>query len=445
MGTKKAYRAEGLKYKTVLEKLDRIDFNFLAIKSEFKKRKHRKIEAKHLVISFMTMALKGRNTFQLWAEELGILTYQTLSKQAICKRMNQLFVVFLKLLLSEVFSKSIEEASKRARSQGVMKYFKNILVQDSTILCLPQWLKMFYPGNRSRGEVRALIKIQIIVELRSNTIVWFSITPYSKNDQSMSSHILDVAKKGDLVIRDLGYFTLKVFQKMKQQGLCFVSRIKPGVKVFDPITGMEINIAKTLKAKKRIDKWVLAGKEQKLPLRIVAIRLPDNIANEKIRLERKNRDRRLNHSEEYYELMRYNIYLTTEEQDVLSVEQLISVYGLRWRIETIFKTWKSYFHLQELIPCHIKTSKERVESIILLMLVFIIEFQLKIYNLANVFYQNKEGHSPISLAKLSKFIADRVNEIIEMDPKRLLVLIGYYCKYDKRKDRTNYNIKFVLS
>ncbi len=328
---------------------------------------------------------------------------------------------------------------------NALRNFNNILVQDSTILNLPGWLSKYYPGSFSQGKAKALLRIQLVIELRESRIVWFAITPYSKNDQSMSNSIFDSGKHGDLVIRDLGYFSLKVFQEMSDRGLSFISRIKPEVNIFDLKTGQKIDLIKTLRAKHRMDKWVLVGSGQKMRLRIVAIKLPEKIANEKIRKKRQNKDYRSNHSKDYYQLMRYNIYLTSEDNAILNLSQIAQTYGLRWRIEIIFKTWKSNFHLQELIPCNIMTSKERVESVVYLMLVFIIQFQLKIYSQIFNWFQTQKHPFTISILKLSRFMADRVKEILQMNTSELFDYIRYYCQYDKRLDRKNFNQKLLLS
>ena len=81
----------------------------------------------------------------------------------------------------------------------------------------------------------------MVYDLISNTFVHFEITPFPVNDQSKSKDILSIVRKGDLVIRDLGYFSLACFEKMSNN-ISFVSRIRYGVKIFDIKTGGEINL-----------------------------------------------------------------------------------------------------------------------------------------------------------------------------------------------------------
>ena len=445
MKSKKAGSALIQKYQNINQKFKAINFNKLAEKSDFKRRKERKLSGKNLILGFMIMALQGRNTFEQWAQEIGISIEKNISKQAVCKRITGCFVAFVLAVLNQVFSQHVKQTSKKIKTTGKLKSYQYIMVQDSTIICLPQWLNKFYPGNYSRGEIKSLIRIQLTIELRSNKIVYFQLTSYSKNDQSMSSTIFSVAKRGDLVIRDLGYFSLGVFEDMVERGVLFVSRIKPGVSIFDIKTGREIKLVEILRKEKKMDRWVLVGNKSKLPLRIVATKLPDEIGNEKIRKEKHNRNKRLNHSQDYYELMRYNIYLTTEKYSALNSQDVARVYGLRWRIENIFKTWKSNLHLQSLIPGNIKMSKARAESILYLMLIFILQFQMKIYNEIISILKQRNKELEISLTKFSQFIVCRIQEIFEMNLSAIADLVAYYCKYDSRKDRMNFIQKLNLS
>ena len=56
----------------------------------------------------------------------------------------------------------------------------------------------------------------------------------------------------------------------------------------------------------------------------------------------------------------------------LSAREVGRIYGLRWRIETIFKAWKSHFALTQ-VPAG---SKAQVESLIYGKLIFITLFQV---------------------------------------------------------------------
>lgn len=283
------------------------------------------------------MALQGKNSLELWAEQLSNITGKIVSKQAIWKRITPYLTKFLMLILSDALREQISSTHQSIK-QGRLRVsgYNRILIQDSTTIALPEWLKKFFPGNTSRGKKKSQLKIQVVYDIISNTFVYFEITPFTANDQSKSKDILNIAQKGDLVIRDLGYFSLECFQQMNEH-ISFVSRIRYGVKIFDIKTGEEINLLKHLKKYKSIDQWVLIGCEQKVKVRLVILPLSNEQANEKRYRAKCDRDKRMNHSAEYYELLAYCLFITTECKTRFTAMHIAKLYGLRWRIENIFK------------------------------------------------------------------------------------------------------------
>ena len=59
----------------------------------------------------------------------------------------------------------------------------------------------------------------------------------------------------------------------------------------------------------------------------------DEQANIRRHRAKTDRDKRLNHSKDYYELLGYSCYITSVDQEIFSAAEVQKVYGLRWRIE----------------------------------------------------------------------------------------------------------------
>ena len=427
---------------SIHQKLDEIPFNKPALASGFKKRNHKKITGKALLVAFILMALQGNNSLQLWAEKMGGYTGKDVSKQAIWKRLTGCFVRFLSSVLSDMLHLQVSQVHRQAIRQGWVKKYKRILIQDSTTIALPVWLRWCYPGNTSKGEKKSQLKIQVICDLLNNRFVHFEITPFTANDQSRSKDILQIAGRKDRVIRDLGYFSLDCFDRMNGGQIHFISRLKYGIKITDAQTGKAINLLKILRKQKRLDRWVWIGEKQQLYARLAVLPLPREQADQRRYKAKHDRDKRMNHSKEYYEQLGYSLFITTESRQQLSAVQIAKAYGLRWRIESIFKCWKSQFHLQRLIPQHTPLTRERTEAIIYMMLIFILLFQVTVYN----YLIPRAGKTCIiSLTKLSRYIADNIHLFFEKTLSDLEPRLLRYCAYEKRNDRLNFVQKLKLS
>ncbi|MFT3947606.1 MAG: transposase [Agriterribacter sp.] len=62
-------------------------------------------------------------------------------------------------------------------------------------------------------------------------------------------------------------------------------------------------------------------------------------------------------SKEHKKKLHYNIYITNVEADILPASEIRRTYYLLWQIELVFKTWKSFFRINEVK----RVKKERLE------------------------------------------------------------------------------------
>jgi hypothetical protein len=314
--------------------------------------------------------------------------------------------------------------------ESALSPFKRILIQDSTTLSLPTKLASLFPGSANqRSRHQAALKIQATLDLVRNAWTQFRITPFTCNDQSASPDILEGLAAGELVIRDLGYLVLDVLRQIHQRGAYFLSRWRFGLLVALPGASTPVDLLKLIRTSSLWDGSVLLG-EQRLPVRLVAVRLPEALAAQRRRKARADRDRRLQHSPRYYELLGWNIFITNVPQAMLAADALIKLYQLRWRIEIIFKSWKSHFRLEQLTDA----SAEQVLIVVLGKLIWICWFTVQFNDLV------AQG-TEVSVLKLASWWSKFALLAFLTDPPTpeiLNQLADYYCRYDKRRRRRNF-------
>lgn len=305
---------------------DKAYINRVSRQIGFSVRKGKKISGFDYAFSLILCFCKRKNTFSSWADQLGLLCGKQVTKQALFKRTDEKAVAFCKQLLEDAVSK------KGAAIKGslIFKSFKNVLLQDSTTLKLPDCLAATFAGNHCRGLQKAVARIQTILDLKTMQFLSFSLSGFTRNDQAASGDILPLCSRGDLVIRDLGYFALATFKSLAADGVHFLSRLRFGINIYD-LDGGEILLSSLLKPKQEVDKWVLIG-EKKIPVRLVMLPVPETVAAEKKRKAKQDRDKRLNHSKEYYEWLEFNTYITSVDEATWTTEQVMQAYKVRWQI-----------------------------------------------------------------------------------------------------------------
>jgi len=314
--------------------------------------------------------------------------------------------------------------------------FNRILVEDSTINRLPDRLHEIIPGIGNLNKSISSIRIQVVVDLLSESFVSFDATPSTSNDQKASINILSTIKEGDLSIRDRGYLNFKVLKRIDKQNAFFLSRLNPNVSFYDVKNKKKkVNILDLLKKNQVSDIPILLGKI-KLPVRLVAIPVSPKIANErkrKLKSTKKN-----NPSKDTLKLLEWSLFITNIPTEKLDYKAIMELYGLRWRIEIIFKAWKSHLSFHKF---HEQITPTQVICYIYTRLIWITA-QCEGFILPIVDYFYSEHNKDISLLKIISYCNHIYSCIFyhkiergflnrQKQEKILLKL----CTYDKRNDK----------
>jgi hypothetical protein len=327
-----------------LREIDEIDVEALARSSGFQKRTQRKIPMHAMLVGMLALATTCHQSLERVAASIARCAKGEYSKQALGKRLGPPVVGFM----AAVFVHCFRPALREGFSSGVFAPFNRLLLHDSTSIALARRYASYYPGSSNQRGAHSQLKVQLICDLLKSRVEQVSVSGFTRNDQSAAGDILNILKPGDLVIRDLGYFVISVFQKIIEASAFFVSRYRHDTKIADPCTHKPLNLLKLLKKQGSFDGWVLLGAEEKLPVRLVALPVSDAVANERRRRLRQNRDRRSTPKKEHILLLGWNIFVSNVPETVWPAETFLVVYRLRWRIETLFKAFKYHLRLTEL-------------------------------------------------------------------------------------------------
>lgn len=327
-----------------IDEIEALDIESLARTTGFQKRSQRKLSIKDIAFGVLAVASAGRLSFERVASSIGRRARKQYSKQALHKRLGPTVSAFLLAL----FSRCMQPAMREPLAHGLFASFKRVLLHDSSVIALPLRFAKEFPGSANRQKTYAQLKIQVVCDLLTARVAQLSLSGFTRNDQRAAPDILQILKAGDLVIRDLGYFVFAVFAAIIERGAFFLSRYRYGTVVLDPRTQRPIPLAKVLNKQGFFDAKVLLGTRDRIPVRLVAVAVPDAVANCRRRILRHNRDSSLNPGKEHFYLLAWNIFLTNVPEDVWPAKQLPVIYRFRWRIETLFKAWKSHLALTEL-------------------------------------------------------------------------------------------------
>jgi hypothetical protein len=285
-------------------------------------------------------------------------------------------------------------------------------------------------------------RIQGVYDLISGSFVSFSIDPYRKNDLK-AAPMIDI-QEGDLVLRDRGYYLNNEIKRHLDVGADCIYRYKHKTSLFHILTGDSINLLKELEQKQKLNMNVKLNNQDKTEVRLVAYPVSEEIANTR-RMKAKKNCRRYNLSKEFLKLMSWNIFITTIPNTKADHHKLRAIYRLRWRIEIIFKIWKSNMDFAKV---H-NVSEKQLQVLLLSRFIMIVICTNIIYS--HYFYKVKEKSGRyLSMMKLIHYLVINQEIFIKClmliksktaECDTMVIPLIKYCTYDKRK-RLNHSQLF---
>lgn len=325
--------------------------------------------------ALVTAVACGQRSLRELAIEIGVLSGRSISKQGLSKRINASAVEFIKQVTAEALRNATFSAGKLS---GQIAGIKRILIGDSSVLSLHRSLAEHFPGATNQTDsTTAQVRFQLTFDLLGGRWLQAALDPYKRNDQRAALDIVGtIVRAGDLIIRDLGYATIRCFRAIEDRGAFFLSRLVPNVTVSD-IAGQALDILKLARTYApnpgdTFTKMIRLGASEQYSCRLVIIRVPKEIGDKRRRHlneEAKRRGKKA-HRKPYLALQDWMIFVTNLDEEQASNAQLHELYQLRWRIENIFKLSKSQTALLK-VAGH-RTNRYHAEALIwawLLMMV----------------------------------------------------------------------------
>ena len=231
----------------------------------------------------------------------------------------------------------------------LLQRFSAVYVDDSTQVQLPAALAQVWAGSgggaRAEDQTAAL-KLQVRLDLKQGALTGPFVQAGRASDRTSPPRRTPVPA-GSLRLADLGYFALNVLAPLAQQQADWLTRLMAGTQVYDA-QGQRLNLARCLPAHGRaVSEHVVGlGVQQRLPARLIAVRVPQEVANrrrQQLKLEARRRGHAV--SQERLRLAAWTVLVTNVPAELLSGEEVLVVARVRWQIELVFKVWKSSGHL----------------------------------------------------------------------------------------------------
>jgi hypothetical protein len=197
------------------------------------------------------------------------------SKVAIWKKINSCCVEFFKGVLEAMILKKFTKDENH--SENLRPIFNRVIVQDSTIIRLPQRLFDVFSGVANAHSKVCNARIQGVYDILNERFISFSIDAYSKNDLEAAPELL--LEKGDLSLRDRGYLILEEVERHTRSGADCIYRYKNKMVLLDPVTEKPLDIVAILEKTPTMDREIKLNNKERTTVRLIAFPVSEELAN----------------------------------------------------------------------------------------------------------------------------------------------------------------------
>ena len=300
-------------------------------------KRERKIDP---VIIFWVLAI-GYGTF-LQRTLAGLKrNYETASNRILSDsswyyRFTPELVAFLRECVARGLEYLAQEPSRTLSER--LSPFKDVLIQDSTVVRLHEKLAKIWPATRSR-KVAAGVKVAVLTSAIASGPK--SVALFAENTNELKTLKIGPWIKDRILLIDLGFYKYQMFTRIKENGGYFVSRLKSNanpliIETNRSYRGRSIDIrGKHLQDILKDLKRQVLDVDVEVAFNRRAYRGKEKKDNERFRLVAV-----YNEDED-----KYHLYITNLSQDLLEPQEVARLYGARWEIEILFKDLKSKYAL----------------------------------------------------------------------------------------------------
>lgn len=367
-----------------------------------------------------------------------------LSKQGLDDRFSQASIDFAKSLLDEAMASQVTTSL----AADELHLFKRVRIKDSTAFGVHDSLSAYFEGYGKGGgkSSKAAIGIQYEFDIKSHRVLDIDLHSAVKNDSKDAVEKKDDIQKGDLIIRDLGYYSDQVIDEVQKKEAFFLSRLYSNSIVWvDEHSDKRLDFQALYCSMQQtqctsMEMNVYVGKMRRR-LRLIVELMPETVYEK--RMNKRKKQVKVSGStitNEFKIRSRFNLFVCNIPAEECPLETISKLYRTRWQIELIFKIWKSILQIDQIR----KMKKERFMTTMYLKLSWIFLNWNIISETRNVLYAT--SGKLLSMTKCFQSMVERnellrsglTNNKIDEIILRFVVLFENNHWVERRKNRMNF-------
>lgn len=321
--------------------------NVLARETGFVKRERNLTGATFVQVMALGHLHQPEATLEQLTQDAQVCGVQ-ISASGLHQRCTKQAATFLQAVLAELVEQVV---TVKAVPVAVFKRFQQVIIEDASTVVLPEELAELWQGCGGGSAVTteytaSALKLHVRLDLKKGQL----IGPYLSAGRAHELHGPLSEKPlpaGSLYVADRGYWSLARLRRLAQCRVRFCQHPKANTVFYDrqgKRIELEAALPRTIGQVKVLH--VLLGKQEPLPVRLIMVRVPKEVAEQRReRLTKEAADKGKAVSAQQWHLAEWTLVVTNASAKQVGVEQALILLRERWLIELLFKLWKSHGHI----------------------------------------------------------------------------------------------------
>lgn len=284
-------------------------------------------------------------TLQQLAQMAGTVGV-SISSQGLDQRFTQVAAQFLQRVLEAAVQ---EIVTAHPVAIPLLQRFAGVYLLDSSTIVLPDALAAVWQGcsGSSQRHTQSALKLQVQFDLSTGALIGPTLQHGRTADRQAPRQT--AFQRSTLRLADLGYFSLAILHELTIAGVYWLSRLHVHTHVFDQAgTCLDLTVWLKKQRTSALEIPICLGEEARLNARLLAVRVPSQVAEQRRRRLRKQAKRKgQTISKRHLDLADWTLLVTNVPVELLTVEEALVLMRARWQIELLFKLWKSVGRLDE--------------------------------------------------------------------------------------------------
>lgn len=216
------------------------DLDLIATQAGMVVRKSQKFTPAAFLLTLMDSVVTGKGSLNQLVTCLKDRVSKSMARQSLHERIGTATTSFMMGDLCDLKHQRFKPSALALRESPILR----VIIEDASGQAMPKGNADTFPAHGNHHGATAGVKIDLSYDLLSDEIISHSLHLATEQDKTIGKELIAEIRQGDLVLRDMGYFSLSEFTAIEACGAWWLTRL--------PLTtGVMLESGKALEIKLR--------------------------------------------------------------------------------------------------------------------------------------------------------------------------------------------------